>query len=482
MQKKFILNLILIIFVNLLIKPLYIFGIDLHTQNILGAENYGLFYALFNLSFILSIVLDPGITNYNNRHIAQNVNALSESFSNTFSLKIILSFVYTICLLVYGLISGFNQQEWTLIWILILGQIFNSFTLYHRSNLAGLHHFKADTFISILDKLLMILFCLPVLYFNVFTSYFNIQTFVILQTLSFFISSCISFYFVKKHTTFFKLQLNKERIKVVLKESYPFAILALLMLIYTKADTVLLKELHHNGNKEVGIYASAYRLIDALNMIAVLFAGLLYPLFSRMISEKTNLVPLVKTAFSILVIPACVLAVFSILCSQQLMGILHKENLSDSAEIFSILIIAFVFVCNGYIFGTLLTANGNIRLLNQIALVGVLINIGLNVIIIPKYGAYGAAIVSLITYVFVTTCQLVFSFIKFNIKINRNLIYRTLISIVLVFVLYYFLDRINILWLIKYTLGIILAIIILIITRLVPIRQITLLVKQDKII
>lgn len=482
MQKKFILNLILIIFVNLLIKPLYIFGVDLHTQNSLGAESYGLFYALFNLSFILSILLDPGITNYNNRHIAQNTHLLSESFSNTFSLKIVLSFIYSLALFLYGLVSNFNEQEWSLLMMLILGQIFNSFTLYHRSNLAGLHHFKADTFISVLDKLIMILLCVPILYFNVLSNHYNIYTFVILQTLSFFISAGVSFYFVKKHTDSFKLSLNWKKSKEVLKESYPFAILALLMLIYTKADTVLLKELHSEGNKEVGIYASAYRLIDALNMIAVLFAGLLYPLFSRMISEKSDLVPLVKTAFSILVLPAAVLACFSVLCAEPLMGILHKENLTDSAHIFSILIIAFVFVCNGYIFGTLLTANGNISLLNKIALLGVLLNIGLNILVIPTYGSYGAAIVSLITYGFVTSCQLVYSFLKFKINLKKRILIQAFISVICISILYYFLKRVNLEWYIKYFIGLSVSILILIINRLVPIKQLTTLVRQDKII
>ena len=94
MQRKFILNLILLVFVNLLIKPLYLFGIDRGLQNAVGSNAYGLFYALFNLSFILSVVLDPGITNFNNRHIAQNNHLLTKYFSRISVFKIVLTILY----------------------------------------------------------------------------------------------------------------------------------------------------------------------------------------------------------------------------------------------------------------------------------------------------------------------------------------------------------------------------------------------------
>lgn len=482
MQRKFILNLILVILVNLMIKPLYIFGIERNIQNFVGAENYGLFYSLFNLSFILSFILDPGITSYNNRHIAQNEHLLSSSFSNIISTKILLTVIYVIAVLFYALLSNFNTTEWQMILLLILGQIFNSFTLYNRSNLAGMHLFKVDTFISILDKLLMIIICVPILYFNIYQKEFNINTFIFIQTISLFVAASVSFLLVKKHTEFFKIHINWEKFRSILKESYPFAILALLMLVYTKIDTVLLKELHANGNLEVGVYAAAYRLIDALNMIAVLFSGLLYPLFARMIKEKQNIEALVKTAFSLLIIPALTFAIYCITYANELMQVLYINHVVESAAIFKILMLAFVFICNGYIFGTLLTANGNIRLLNQIAIVGVLVNIVCNVILIPIYGAIGSAYISLLSFVLVTSLQFYFSYKKFKIHIGLPYLIKGIFTMLLIVGICIFSTYLNFNWLSKFIIGLTLSILILVISRLVPIKQLTLLMKQDKIV
>ncbi len=479
MQRKFLLNLILIIFINLLIKPLYIFGVELHVQNLLGSTSYGLYYSLFNLSFILSIIIDPGITNYNNRHIAQNEHLLSISFSKITITKILLSLLYIVCICIYALSIGYNIYEWQLCGLLVLGQIFNSFTLYNRSNLAGLHLFKTDTFISILDKLLMIAFCIPVLYFNVFINYFDIRMFVLLQTLSFGGSALISFYFVKKHTSFFKFNIKWSEIFEVLKNSYPYAILASLMLIYSKADTVLIKELYPNGNEQVGIYAAAYRLIDALNMIAVLFSGLLYPIFARMIKDKMDVSSLVKTAFSILVLPSIVFALFSMMNANSILDFLSKNHSLESANIYKVIIYTFVFICSGYVFGTLLTANGNIRLLNKIAFIGVIISIGLNAYFIPTYGAIASAYISVLTYGFVTLTQLAFSFKIFKFKLTMRSVLQTILSAILIYWLYYLVNHIDIVWIWKLIVGTGGAILILWFCRLLPFRELTTLIKGD---
>lgn len=90
MQRKFIVNIIILIGLNLLIKPFWIFGIDRTVQNIVDTQTYGIYFALFNFTFLFNIALDMGITNFNNRSVARRNDFLKESFARIFSLKIIL--------------------------------------------------------------------------------------------------------------------------------------------------------------------------------------------------------------------------------------------------------------------------------------------------------------------------------------------------------------------------------------------------------
>ena len=124
MQKKFILNLALVLFLNILIKPIWIFGIDREVQNQVGAAEYGVYFALFNFSFLLNILLDCGITNFNNKNIAQNNHLLTKHFSSLVSLKFILAVAYLIITLIAGLIIGYNIQFTKLLLIFAFKSIY----------------------------------------------------------------------------------------------------------------------------------------------------------------------------------------------------------------------------------------------------------------------------------------------------------------------------------------------------------------------
>jgi O-antigen/teichoic acid export membrane protein len=60
-----------------------------------------------------------------------------------------------------------------------------------------------------------------------------------------------------------KIQWHWSINQLILKKSYPYALLILLMMMYSKMDTLMIERLHVDGLKQVGIYAQAYRLLDA---------------------------------------------------------------------------------------------------------------------------------------------------------------------------------------------------------------------------
>jgi O-antigen/teichoic acid export membrane protein len=158
MQRKFLTNLGLILFLNLLVKPFWILGIDRTVQNVVGTD-YGFYFAVFNFSFLFNILLDLGITNFNNRNIAQNNHLLNKHFSRIFYMKLLLALVYFTVTFCVAFIIGYRGRQ--LFFLLVLGfnQFLISMVLYLRSNISGLLLFRTDSFLSVLDMTLMILFC-----------------------------------------------------------------------------------------------------------------------------------------------------------------------------------------------------------------------------------------------------------------------------------------------------------------------------------
>jgi O-antigen/teichoic acid export membrane protein len=418
LKRKFVTNLILLLFLNLLVKPFWIFGIDRTVQNLVGDESYGLYFALFNFSMILNILLDLGITNYNNRNIAQHNFLLPKHLSNIVGLKLLLAVVYAVFSLTIAFIIGYNKIQFYLLFFLIFNQFLISFTVYLRSNISALHHFRTDSLLSVLDRSLMIIICSILLFTNVLGRPFNIELFVYAQTAAYFLTTLIVFAVVLKEAGKIKLRFSPTFFYVFLQKSYPYALLILLMSLYNRIDSVMLERMlsGSSGKEQAGIYAQAFRLLDAVAMFGALVAGLLLPIFAKMIKQKEAVGEMVKLSYTLLIVPAIIIAVSSGFYNREIMSLLYQSNTALSSEIFGILMIGFIGIATTYIFGSLLTANGSIRKLNMMAFGGMVLNISLNLILIPRLEALGSAYASVITQLFTGTAQLILALIIFKLK------------------------------------------------------------------
>ena len=384
----------------------------------MGDESYGLYFALFNFSMILNILLDVGITIYNNRNIARHNFLLPKHLSNIVGLKLLLAIVYAVFCLIVAAIIGYSKIQFHLLFFLIFNQFLISFTLYLRSNITALHLFRTDSLISVLDRMIMIVICSVLLFNDFFRAFFTIEWFVYAQTAAYVLSTLITFAIVLKKSGKIKVRFNLKFFLVFLRKSYPYALLFLLMSLYNRIDSVMLERLipGKEGQEQAGIYAQAFRLLDAVSMFGVLVAGLLLPIFSKMIKQREPVGEMVKLSYTLLIVPAVIIAVSSVYYDGEIMSLLYKSNTAYSSDILGILMIGFTGIATTYIFGTLLTANGSLKQLNIMAFSGMVLNVTLNLILIPRLQAFGSAYASLTTQVFTGAAQLFLALFIFKLK------------------------------------------------------------------
>lgn len=418
MQKKFYGSLILIILLNVLVKPFYLFAIDAQVQNTVGSEAYGIYFSLLNFSFIFNILLDVGITNYNTKNIAQHPNTVAKYIGPILGLRLMLAFVYLAITIGSGLLLGYGDIEMKILGMLALNQILAGLVLYFRSNFSGLHWFKIDALLSVLDRFLLIIVCSVLLYSSVIKTPFQIEWFVYAQTFTYAVTALVAFALsiIKIGPVRFKLHGLFNR--ALLKQSIPYALLILLMMMYTRMDAVMIERILPDGKEQAGIYAQGFRLLDVVNMFAFLIAGLLLPIFARMIKNRESIVPVLHSAGLLLVGTAILVSICFSLFSDPLMNMIYNENTVQSASAFSWIILSFIPMATGHVFGSLLTANGSMRMLNQMALGGIVINFALNFLLIPLYKAEGAAVATLTTQSLTALAQIIFVLKVFKLNIN----------------------------------------------------------------
>ena len=192
-----------------------------------------------------------------------------------------------------------------------------------------------------------------------------------------------------------------------------------MMTIYYRSDSIMLDRLLDDNSLQAGIYAQAYRFFEASNMLAYLFAALLLPILSTMLKNREKVNEIIYCSFRMIMVFAISLSIFSIFYSIEIMDLRYNQNLIESSKIFIVLMISFLFVSSTYIFGTLLTANGEMYKLNMVAFLGVILNIFLNFILIPKLFAFGSAIASLFTQSVTGIAQFIICYHIFNFKMKK---------------------------------------------------------------
>jgi len=408
MQNRFIKNIIFLLFLNLLVKPFWILGIDREVQNLLGDASYGTYQALFNFSYLFYILLDLGITNFNSRAVAQDPNNLSKHFGGLTQIKLLLGLLYAVVVFVVGYFCGYNEGlKLKLLFWCGLNQILLSFILFLRSNIQGLLLFKQDSILSVFDRVLAIVLMSLVLWSGWFPQErFNIIWYLQAQTLAYICTIVFALIVVMRHVEHLSFKINFQYFKEILRQSLPFALLVLLMSVYSRIEPFLLERLLDDNGVQAGVYSRAYRLFDAGNNISNLFAIMLLPMFAATLKNKLELNNLVKTSFNVIVAMAGIVLVMCVSYRQEIMQLMYRYEDAETtanyamrigqyASVFPLLMGSFFCLSTTYVFGTLLTANGSLKQLNLVAASGVVINILLNLIVIPKFKSVGAAFTSL---------------------------------------------------------------------------------------
>ena len=420
-QGKLLSGLFWVLLANLLVKPFWILGVEVGVQNAVGNEAYGFYYALFSFSYIFNILLDLGVTNFNTRNIAQHPQLITKHLSGILGIKVLLLGLYLVVTFSVGLLMGYGSDEFRLLVLLTLCQVLNSLILYLRSNFEGLLLFRWDSLFSVLDRLLMIVIC-GCMIWSPLRERFNIYWFVYAQLAAYGITAALAFVVIARKAGLRRLRWDRRFFLVILRKSAPFALLVLLMASYNRIDPILLRRMASDA--DAGIYAGAFRLLDALTMVAYLVSVPLLPVFSRVCAaykstpsplrvtppfpggEQDTLSGILRIVFWPMMLFAVGVAVVCAVCAEPLMRLLYHDNYAAYVPVFRVVIFGLVPIGLTYIFGTLLTAGGHLRQLNLFAAASLVLNVVVNLLLIPRFGAVGSAYASLTAQSFMAVAQL----------------------------------------------------------------------------
>lgn len=196
----------------------------------------------------------------------------------------------------------------------------------------------------------------------------------------------------------FDIKVRWSRARHLLAESWPLALAGAAAIVSLRIDQVMLRQM--TDGAELGAYAAAGRLSEVWYFVPVALGTSLLPALvetkdDRAAHDRRLQIALDVTAWIAIAIAVLVTVFGGLVVS------IYGDEYSQAADILRMQVWAGPFVFLGVISGRSLLARGMQRLDATRYLVGAPVNVVLNLILIPRYGAVGAAFATLVSYVVV---------------------------------------------------------------------------------
>jgi O-antigen/teichoic acid export membrane protein len=407
MKREFVLNILLLLVINLIIKPVYLFGVEARIQNLVGTAEYGLYFDYFNFVFLFQFLNDPGIQSWNAQFVPKVRSQIGYHFPKILLIKIALAVIFAIVTVSVSRIFGYADSR--LILLISINLILSALFMYLRGTIAGLGFYRTDSLLSSLDKLIMIVLLGYLAWFSDYRDHFAIDALVYGQMTAYILACTVALVVIWPKISDKDWHITRAYIKEKIGQFLPYTLVIFLVAGYSRLDGVMLGRLLDDNNYQAGVYATAFRFYDAAGMVGYLFAGLLLPMYASSLKQRDVINELVWAGLRFITVVAVVIVCALSFYSLEFMKLLYDEANQSFADVLVVLMASFFMVAMAYIFGTLLVAGDRVRNMNYIYAAGLVLNFTLNYWLIPEYFALGAGVATLLTQILILAGQVYFA-------------------------------------------------------------------------
>ncbi len=210
----------------------------------------------------------------------------------------------------------------------------------------------------------------------------------------------------------FRLAWDMAVWRQVIAESWPIGISIAFNLVYLKGDVLLLS--YFGSQTEVGLYGAAYKVLDVITIVPMIFMGMVTPALTsawslrraeKRESGKAEVDDVfgrrLSKAFDAMVILAIPLGMGTWFVGEKVMRLVAGEEFAASGASLAILMVAASMVFFGALFGHAVVALGLQRPMIAAYAANAVLSLGLYVWLIPIYGAVAAAWVTVFSEAFI---------------------------------------------------------------------------------
>ena len=359
----------------------------------LGPDNYGKYAFVLSVVTVGSVFWEFGLNTLLTRDVSNNRSLATPYLGNIIRIKLIFTVIVAILTLIYLRLACYDYA--TLLSVVIftaatsvmsvVGAYGSAFSAFRRMDFVALQNISRSSMFALAILLVLVFFKLDVI--EVFGAHL-VASLVVLV---------VSIMINNRHFEKTQSAINWGKQLDLVRKSMAFVTINIVSVMLWKIDHLMLSKI--SGDRELGYYGAAYTIIElVISFIPLMLVNSAFPVISeKWKTNKEEVRTIFNTLGKYLLFFGIPIAAGLVILGERVSVVLFSKSYEKAGVILSLLggsvCVFFITVLIGWC----LTAMENQRAVLVSTTIALFINVGLNLILMPLYGAYGAAISNIVS-------------------------------------------------------------------------------------
>lgn len=367
----------------------------------LGAAGYGVLYFAISLTALGGLLIDLGLSSYFVKEVARDHSKVNLFFMNSVSLRVVTWVIVMAGMVLYVGFMNYSSEMLALLMILGFGKLLEAVSdLAHRI-FQSHERLIYRSIAMVIERI-----ALAVITVTMLLAGYGVVTVALVMTLSVLLNFLTSLFFLPRLVTL-KVHINPSSWGGLFLGGLPFLISTFFSFVYYRIDVVMLSAM--TNDSVVGWYGAPYKLFDALMFFPSILQIAIFPVVSRLWQDSRERFFLTaRRALDVSVIVAIPISFCMVLVARPIVGLFFGlEDYERSVLLLQGLAICLPLVYANFVISTVNVSSDRQKEISVISIAAAVVNIGLNLWLIPVYqnssanGAIGAVIATIVTECFV---------------------------------------------------------------------------------
>jgi O-antigen/teichoic acid export membrane protein len=352
----------------------------------LGVADFGVLYLAMSLSLLFAVLVEFGLNQQLVRAIARDPELAGPYLVNALAIKLALSLVAYLMILGLTFVLGYDAQARLVIAVYSLILAFSGTATTFTAVYQGTQRVIYAAVGTVVEKVLVCVLALGLLWLG-----FGVVAMAAVFVVGAAASALWQGVFLRRVARV-ELRLDRAVMGTLARSAIPFFAYWVLGSLYYRLDTILLSKL--SGETVLGWYGAAYRLFDTLVFLpSIVASAILFPILSQLSIQSRPALrrAMVRGLDTILIvgIPICV-GLFTL--AEPIIGLIYpRPEFMQAVPALQWLAVGLLLLYVNSILGVTLVSLNQEKKLTLLAGLALVLNLGLNLALIPRFQHVGAA-------------------------------------------------------------------------------------------